>query len=34
MLKHFVEAMLNHTTALNNGFEQRRNKFQTNDGQY
>ena len=33
-LKHFVETMLNHTTALKNGFEQRRNNFQTNHGQY
>ena len=32
MLKRFVEAMLNHTTALKNGFEQRRNNIQTNDG--
>ena len=34
MLKHFVETMLKHTTVLKNCFEQRRNDFESNDGQY
>ena len=34
ILKHFVETTLKYTTVLKNCFEQRRNDFQRNDGQY